>query len=102
MNAILRFVDVALSRAKHYALAAFIIVMSVWAWWIYEAVLASPRPAVLVTEESRAMISWTHTLPSGGVIRVQVLRADYETEAAYDEAVAAKLLQYPPDPPSGN
>ena len=45
-----------------------------------------------------SMISWTHTLPGGGVIRVQVLRADYETEAAYDEAVAAKLVMYPPDP----
>ena len=48
------------------------------------------------------MISWTHTLPSGGQIRVQVIRADYESEAAYDSAVAAKLILYPPDPPSGN
>ena len=89
-------------RAKHYALAAFITVMVVWAWWMYEVVAATPRPAVLVTEEARAMISWTHTLPSGGQIRVQVIRADYESEAAYDSAVAAKLILYPPDPPSGN
>lgn len=47
------------------------------------------------------MTEWDHTLPSGGVIHIQVLRRDYGSEQEYDAAVAAKIVLYPPDPPSG-
>ena len=93
----LRFVYVAISRAKPYALGLFMAVMLAWAGAYLLA--TATRPAILIEEEAVSVISWNHTLASGGVIHVEVRRRDYETEALYDAAVAAKLLLYPPDPP---
>ena len=97
MNAILRFVDVALSRAKQYALVTFIIVMAVWAWWMFEAVMASPRPAVTITEEVKTMVIWDHQDSSGAILLVTATDADARAhEMTLSEWVAQMKEWFPP------
>lgn len=86
-------------RTKPYALAVFIALMMVWAG-VYLLERAE-RPMIAMSVETKTMVEWTHSLPGGGQIHVVVYRRDYETEQDYDDAVAAKLVLYPPDPPSG-
>lgn len=89
-----------MARLRHYALAAAVLAMLVWAAFMLE--LRANGPTLTLQSEEPAMVEWDHLTETGGVIHVRVVRSDYRTEGEYQEAIQGMLKLFPPNiPPSG-
>lgn len=70
-----------------------------WARSVTEAEAKLATEIVRSRTERSSMVGWDSELPGGGVVRVEVYRRDYDTDAEWQGAIQDMLKLFPPTQP---
>jgi len=70
-----------------------------WAASVTQAEASLATEIVRASAERTSMVGWDSELPGGGLIRVEVYRRDYDTDAEWQGAIQEMLKLFPPVTP---